>query len=261
MKDAAKEEAEHAKSVNSADSNGILLVSVVAESCWSKRTIQAIVAKFMRDKRINFALSKSYQPKCAAEVVSFNTKRPHYELHKHMYGNSPSKYIKQLEMQRLRKNQLRKKQLRNGTKNIIANSKSDGDYGESFADALSRIEINTKETIDTETNLDVLSMVPNINDEPSIAEQDEISSVNEDFDEQSGNIQHKCVENSVFTMPISDKPENHFNNRIILKLGDQYNVKYPRPFGKHYYEVTIRQGNELETINKLLRYRGSKNFI
>lgn len=62
------------------------------------------VAKFFDGKRIHYSLKRSYNGRCAAAVVAFNTNRPHCTLHKFATGNSPEKLIKQLELKRLQKN-------------------------------------------------------------------------------------------------------------------------------------------------------------
>lgn len=123
------------------------------------------------------------------------------------------------------------------------------------ADALSRVEININETTD-EDNLDLLSILPNIDEELELSPDNLDIMLNNDKDKQdneSGNTQHTSSENPVFTMPISDKTVNHFSYRIILQLGDQYDVTYKRPFSKHNYVITIRQGNELENITRMFK--------
>lgn len=62
----------------------------------------SIVAKFVGGKRINYSLRRSYQGRCSAAVVSFNSKRPIYTLHKSMYGSSPNR-IKTIELARATK--------------------------------------------------------------------------------------------------------------------------------------------------------------
>ncbi|XP_063215915.1 uncharacterized protein LOC134527292 [Bacillus rossius redtenbacheri] len=64
----------------------------------------SIIAKIVGGKRINYALKRSYQGRCSAAVVSHNTKKPHYVLHKTLCdGFSPNKFVKKLELSRLRK--------------------------------------------------------------------------------------------------------------------------------------------------------------
>lgn len=140
------------------------------------------------------------------------------------------------------------------------------------ADALSRIEINTKETLnqddDNDDDLDLLSVLPNIDmDEDLTAlEYDEILSTGptndlDESDEQSINTQHTSAENPVFTIPISDNSINNFKNRIVLKLGDKYNVSYSRPFQKHHYVVSIRRGQERENILQMLKEITNPNAL
>lgn len=96
----------------------------------------AIVAKFVGGKRINFSLNRSYEARCSAAVVSFNCKRPHYALHKALANKSPGKHAKQLELRRIKHNTQnilrRKLRLKSSTK--VQKAKEDGnsepDYGE-----------------------------------------------------------------------------------------------------------------------------------
>lgn len=117
------------------------------------------------------------------------------------------------------------------------------------ADALSRLEIHTKETIDETDDLDLLSILPQIDQEdldPDIA--DEVLREGE-----TDNTQHTAVENPTFTLPISDKPINHFLNRIEIKMGDQYQLHHSRPFNKHHYTITLRIGQEVENLLQALK--------
>lgn len=97
----------------------------------------ASVAKFSGAKRINYATRRSYQGRCAAAVVSHNTKKPHYLLHKTLHnGISPNKTAKSLEMKRerlLKKERQRrgasKKCRRTALKISLARCFEDKDYG------------------------------------------------------------------------------------------------------------------------------------
>lgn len=60
----------------------------------------SIIVKFTGGKRINFSRRRSYAGRCNAAVVSFNSRRCHYELHKQMYGISPGKVLKRYEQLR-----------------------------------------------------------------------------------------------------------------------------------------------------------------
>lgn len=64
----------------------------------------SIIAKFVGGKRINYSQKRSYQARCSAAVVSHNTRKHHYVLHKTMCdGYSPNKFVKKLEVYRARK--------------------------------------------------------------------------------------------------------------------------------------------------------------
>ncbi|XP_063216740.1 uncharacterized protein LOC134527744 isoform X1 [Bacillus rossius redtenbacheri] len=68
------------------------------------KQFNSIIAKIVGGKRINYALKRSYQGRCSAAVVSHNTKKPHYVLHKTWCdGFSPNKFVKKLELSRSRK--------------------------------------------------------------------------------------------------------------------------------------------------------------
>ncbi|KAK4881945.1 hypothetical protein RN001_005264 [Aquatica leii] len=81
----------------------------------------AVVAKFIGGKRINFCKKRSYIGRCAAAVVSHNTKRPMYEAYKQLLGRSPGKYAKRIEM-RNRQRLLRMRESAN-ERNIIRSAR------------------------------------------------------------------------------------------------------------------------------------------
>ncbi|XP_060803394.1 uncharacterized protein LOC132902430 [Amyelois transitella] len=60
----------------------------------------SIIAKFIGGKRINYSGRQSYSGRCAASVVSFNSKQPQTYINKNIFLRSPNKLIKRLEMQR-----------------------------------------------------------------------------------------------------------------------------------------------------------------
>lgn len=53
----------------------------------------AIIAKVIGGKRINYAMGKSYSGRCMVAAVSKNTRRPLYSLHKALYSKSPAKKV------------------------------------------------------------------------------------------------------------------------------------------------------------------------
>ena len=61
-----------------------------------------IIAKFVGGKRINYIQKQSYQARCNAAVISFNTKQPLSTLHKKYIGRSPSGRISKVEKRRQR---------------------------------------------------------------------------------------------------------------------------------------------------------------
>ncbi|KAF2897613.1 hypothetical protein ILUMI_08561 [Ignelater luminosus] len=76
------------------------------------------VAKFVGGKQIHFSLRGSYSARCSAAVASFNTKRPHYTLHKTLCKSSPKTRIHNLEIIRQRK--IRKAAIKRlGTRKVL----------------------------------------------------------------------------------------------------------------------------------------------
>lgn len=88
----------------------------------------SIISKFISGKRINYTQRRSYQGRCTAAVVSHSTHRPIYALHKKMYKNSPGKYTKLFELQKLRA--LEKRRRGSRKKKIVRKlEKADCNYG------------------------------------------------------------------------------------------------------------------------------------
>lgn len=58
----------------------------------------SIIAKYIGGKRINYALRGSYQGRCTAAVLQYNTGNAHYVLHKKMYESSPGVFSKSTGM-------------------------------------------------------------------------------------------------------------------------------------------------------------------
>lgn len=102
------------------------------------------------------------------------------------------------------------------------------------ADALSRIEINTKEVVETPDN-DNMSIINNIDENPNMDEVDSNSSdkndeyyVVDDLDDIQENIEnveneedqtaHSSIENPIQIIHISEKPLNLYNNQIIIEF-------------------------------------------
>lgn len=72
----------------------------------------AIVAKFVGGKRINFSKKQGYSNRCSAAVVQYNTSRPFYNLHKIVHESSPTTRVKRLELKRLSYNTRRRQRIR-----------------------------------------------------------------------------------------------------------------------------------------------------
>ncbi|XP_060875891.1 uncharacterized protein LOC132949126 [Metopolophium dirhodum] len=71
-------------------------------------SFNAIIAKLIGGKRVNFALKGSYAGRCAIATVTKNSKRPFYSLHKTILKNSPFKKLPSVKMEITRRdNQFR----------------------------------------------------------------------------------------------------------------------------------------------------------
>lgn len=57
----------------------------------------SIIAKFVNGKRTNLVQRRTYQSRCAAAFVAFNTKMPLYNLQKNILGKSPKTKLKSLK--------------------------------------------------------------------------------------------------------------------------------------------------------------------
>lgn len=127
------------------------------------------------------------------------------------------------------------------------------------ADALSRVEINTKEVISNEEELELMSVLPQIDTDEDISPDDADEILNgqdsrsqSPTQSESNNTQHTAAENPTFTLPIAENPLNHYTYRLEIKVGDRYDTSYQRPFKKHHYKVTLRKGEELANIKRVL---------
>lgn len=89
----------------------------------------SIVAKFVGGKRINFSKKGSYQMRCHAAVVSFNTHNSISTLYKSVSGRSPRGSVKKFEEKRLKALQASKKVLRKRNRMLFSKGE-DINYGE-----------------------------------------------------------------------------------------------------------------------------------
>lgn len=88
-----------------------------------------VIAKFVGGKRINYSLRQSYEGRCHAAVVSFNTGMPLSKLQKKFLGQSPTGRLKRMESKRLQRLSTSKKYLRKKNRMLVL-SYSTADYGE-----------------------------------------------------------------------------------------------------------------------------------
>ncbi|CAB3257324.1 unnamed protein product [Arctia plantaginis] len=94
--------------------------------------LNSVIAKFVGGKRINWSLRRSYQSRCSAAVVAFNTKRPIYTLHKKILGQSPKGNLKKYQEKKDRKRNLTNLVTRKKNRKRKLFEKQN-DYGESPA--------------------------------------------------------------------------------------------------------------------------------
>jgi len=97
-------------------------------------SLNGIIAKLIGGKRINFAMSRSYQGRCSAATLMKNTKRPSYNLHKTLLKRSPgtknpSSILETRRLkERIRQNELRSNSYRKKIK--FHNFDLDSEYGD-----------------------------------------------------------------------------------------------------------------------------------
>lgn len=112
------------------------------------------------------------------------------------------------------------------------------------ADALSRIEINNSE----EREDDLISMLPQTSgDTPHTSEE-----IDKLFDDDNETV-HTAEENPTFTLPITDKNIHSFNYSIIIKSGNDYQVKICKDKLKMQYIVKINKNNAEVQLLKFLK--------
>ncbi|CAK1587635.1 unnamed protein product [Parnassius mnemosyne] len=97
---------------------------VVADSNPAE-TFNSVIAKYVGGKRINYTQRNSYQERCVAAAISFNTKRPIYTIYKRIFGEPTGKYTNSYETQKLK----RKVYKRSFRKRFLRNM-DDPDYGQ-----------------------------------------------------------------------------------------------------------------------------------
>lgn len=64
-----------------------------------------IIAMLVGGKRVNFSLGNSYETRCFAAVIQFNTSRLHSQINKYIFNRESNKYILEMEDQTEAKNQ------------------------------------------------------------------------------------------------------------------------------------------------------------
>ncbi|RVE52850.1 hypothetical protein evm_002507 [Chilo suppressalis] len=92
----------------------------------------SIVAKLAGGKRTNLSLRGSYQTRCQAAIVSFNSHKMMSRLYKSIQGHSPRCKIKLLEERRMRKLERMRKNYRKKNRRLFYKG-NDANYGEKCA--------------------------------------------------------------------------------------------------------------------------------
>lgn len=98
-------------------------------------SFNAIIAKLIGGKRINFALKGSYAGRCAIAAVTKNSKRPLYSLHKSILKKSPFEKLPSVKIEISRRNNQFRQNNRLAVHNrykkkLFINSDSNPSYGE-----------------------------------------------------------------------------------------------------------------------------------
>lgn len=89
-------------------------------------TFNSVIAKYVGGKRINFTLRNSYQERCSAAAISFNTKTPITAVNRFIFKKPSGKYVKIFETNKTKQ----KKCTRQFRKKFRTASKAnDPDYG------------------------------------------------------------------------------------------------------------------------------------
>lgn len=92
-----------------------------------------------------------------------------------------------------------------------------------------------------EDELALMSVLPQIDTDENISPDDADEILNgqdsrsqSPTQSESNNTQHTAVENPTFTLPIAENPLNHYTYRLEIRVGDQYDVSYQKPFKRHH---------------------------
>ena len=64
---------------------------------------------------------------------------------------------------------------------------------------------------------------------------------------------HSAVDNDCPNIPISEKPLNHFQNRLVVKLGDTSRHQFRKYFNKNHHLVIIKRNAIEESISEFMR--------
>lgn len=73
---------------------------------------------------------------------------------------------------------------------------------------------------------------------------------NQNEDAASDIITHTSTENTIFIMPISNRPVNRFVNCVIIRLVGQYDMKYKNIFSKHNHTLEPHENQHISRCRK-----------
>lgn len=89
-------------------------------------SFNSVVAKFIGGKRINFCLRNSYQIRCNAAALSYNTRIPNSKLHRTMYDCSPGRFNEKFHTRRIAVREAREKHRKKGQRKRLFVSAAQG---------------------------------------------------------------------------------------------------------------------------------------
>ncbi|KAB0795633.1 hypothetical protein PPYR_12472 [Photinus pyralis] len=103
----------------------------------------SIIAKYIGGKRINYSKKRSYQSRCAAAVISHNTKRPIYTIKKYLDGGrQPGKYAVRSELIKIRRNERRRPKPK---KKKQKENRTEGHLNKHYGDNCEKPDMNREE--------------------------------------------------------------------------------------------------------------------
>lgn len=203
----------------------------------------AIIAKVIGGKRINFAMNRSYSGRCMLAAVTKNTSRPLYSLHKVLYHKSPSKrgFLSAVELKRKRKQNLQniaRIKYKRFKKQLFKNTGPDLSYGENaIRPDMDYLEFNRQKE-------DVLNEMKEV-----ASKRDDIqkATIEQYENAQWNEVRRKLLTASNFGRIISRRPNTGCENIVKSILYNTQIMAQSLDYGREN-EVVAKK--DLETILK-----------